>query len=196
MMIPNSLIESPTIIAATFVWNHWDKSLEVANEFRYIQSWFVNSDILLGQDLGLNNLSLLDFFSESFNFIFLLNSTFILRNKFIFFLKFYFLGNFFNDLKKFQPSILKWIQIDSKISKSVDHSLYNFYNLLFLYRLQKNIDFESMQYLIVTGLFFSKWNILENFLKPFKIWMVNWYIKLYFFYKKIGLAINFFFKKN
>jgi len=34
--------------------------------------------------------------------------------------------------------------------------LYNFYNLLFLYRLQKNIDFESMQYLIVTGLFFSK----------------------------------------
>jgi hypothetical protein len=88
---------------------------------------------LLGQDLSLSNLALVDFFLDSFNFIFTLNSTFVLKNKFFFFLKFYFIGNFFNDLKKYQPAILNRIQIDSKISKFVDNSFYNFYNLMFLY---------------------------------------------------------------
>jgi hypothetical protein len=67
---------------------------------------------------------------------------------------------------------------------------------MFLYWLQRQIDFESMQYLLATGLFFSKKNILENFLKPFKIRLAHWYLKLYSFYKKFGLALNFFFKKN
>lgn len=195
-MLPNSLIENPTLIAATFVRYPRDKSQEIASEFWYIQSWFVNSDLLLGQDLSLSNLALADFFSDSFNFIFTLNSTFVLKNKIFFFLKFYFIGNFFNDLRKYQPAILKRIQIDSKISKFVGNSFYNFYNLMFLYWLQKQIDFESMQYLLATGLFFSKRNILENFLKPFKIRSVNWYLKLYCFYKKFGFALNLFFKKD
>jgi hypothetical protein len=89
--------------------------------------------LLLGQDLSLSNLALADFFSDSFNFIFTLNSTFVLKNKIFFFLKFYFIGNFFNDLRKYQPAILKRIQIDSKISKFVGNSFYNFYNLMFLY---------------------------------------------------------------
>lgn len=195
-MLPNSIIENPTLIAATFVRYPWDKSQEIANEFWYIQSWFVNSDLLLGQDLFLSNLALIDFFLDSFSFIFALNSTFVLKNNNFYFIKFYFIGNFFNDLKKYQPSILKRIQIDSKISKFVGSYLYNFYNFIFLYWLQKQIDFESMQYLLATGLFFSRRNILEKFLKPFKIRMVGWYLKLYCFYKKFGLAINLFFKKD
>lgn len=195
-MLPNSLVENPTLLAATFVRNDLDKSFEVANEFWYILSWFVNSDIQLGQDLSLNNLSLLDFLSESLNFIFIYNSNFFLKNLTYKFLKFYFIGNFFTDLKKFQSSIIKQTQIDSKISKPVNSFFSNFYNLLFLYWLQKNINFESMQYLLATGLFFYKWDILENFLRPFKSRMVSRYIKLFFFYRKFGFIINFLFRKK
>lgn len=190
--LPSIFFDNPTYIAANIIKFSSDESENLAEEFRYNQMLFINSDILISYDLALNNIALLEFFRTSIDFMSNFNTQFYERNVTFSFINFYLAGSFFDGLKKFKTT--KSVNADSKLHNYINSKFFKPWQLYFLYKLQSNLTHYNLLILLNTGLMFS-YNRLNQIVLSFWLRLTNRYFFIHNFYWKIGTYITYLFFK-
>lgn len=188
--------DNPSFIAAFFVKYAEDKSSEVAWTLWLTRYNFNYSDLVLGSDIALNNLCLVDFFQESLDFLIAFENRILERWNTINFLKFYFETRYFEDWAWFSGSIVFAPEQEEKFQYLVTGRFPRLKQFFFVYWLQKFLTYDSLVVLLSTGLLFTNWFRLALFYKTFWFRLFSRYSSIYFFYKRIGSSVGLFFLKK
>jgi hypothetical protein len=141
------------LIANTFVQHPRDRSLEMAEFFKSYKNDFIYHDILIFNDFALHNFSILFFLQSSFFFLISFQENFLQKRNFLNFLEFYFRSRRIASLEK--TTFPNLVNIDSKITSSINLKTSNFRRLLFLFQLRYPISHELLIFWVSSGYLFK-----------------------------------------
>lgn len=187
--------ENPSFIAAFFVKFKTDKSADVAKSLWLARINFNYSDLLLGGDMALNNLCLIDFFHETLDFLAAYEGELLVKWNIFSILKFYFEAHYFANWATLSVFSSGKVDFDGNIKPPVTPKFLKFKQLYFVYWLQKSLNYDSFLVLLSSGLLFTTRIWLGIFYKSLWFWLFTRYDTTYRFYKWIGLYLGLFFLK-
>jgi hypothetical protein len=156
---------------------------------------FNYSDLLLGGDMALNNLCLIDFFHETLDFLAAYEGELLVKWNIFSILKFYFEAHYFANWATLSVFSSGKVDFDGNIKPPVTPKFLKFKQLYFVYWLQKSLNYDSFLVLLSSGLLFTTRIWLGIFYKSLWFWLFTRYDTTYRFYKWIGLYLGLFFLK-
>lgn len=192
--INNIFFDNPTYLAVSTMWYSTDKSLNLAKIFSREWNPFLYYDLPLGSDLAFHNLALLNFLTNSLEFLILFTGSFLKKNNFLNFLNFY-IGTttykidriFFNQIN---------LPVDSWYTINYNTKFAWFKQIFFLYKIQKNLSYDSLCLLISNGFFFKNLIGLNFFFKSFWFRLTSWFSSILKLYNLTSFFIKLIFYKK